>query len=257
MIEPIDEYDPRTTVAGDGPPMVLVPGMDGSGRLFYRQVPSLARKYGVTTYALREDAHRMETLIGDLADLVRSVSPDGQRVVLVGESFGGAVSLSFALSHPDLVDALVVINSFPRFLPQVRLRLAMLGIRLIPWKAMNLVRWATASRLHSGHTKRSDIRRFLELTSDLSRRGYVNRLRILREYDVRERLHEITTPTLFLAADEDHLVPSVSQARWMAERVPHSDLRILPGHGHICLLAPDIDLLEIIEEWGCVRSGGD
>jgi pimeloyl-ACP methyl ester carboxylesterase len=71
----------------------------------------------------------------------------------------------------------------------------------------------------------------------------------LRAYDVRNRLSELRVPTLFLAADEDHLVPAVAQARVMAERVPGSAFRILDGHGHICLIAPDLDLSQIIREW--------
>jgi pimeloyl-ACP methyl ester carboxylesterase len=54
---------------------------------------------------------------------------------------------------------------------------------------------------------------------------------------------------LFLAAERDHLVPAVEQARCMAERVPASVFRILEGHGHICLIAPDIDLAQILHEW--------
>jgi 3-oxoadipate enol-lactonase len=55
------------------------------------------------------------------------------------------------------------------------------------------------------------------------------------QYDVRHRLHELRAPTLFLAADRDHLVPSVAQA-------------VLEGHGHICLIAPDIDLEALLNE---------
>jgi hypothetical protein len=35
----------------------------------------------------------------------------------------------------------------------------------------------------------------------------------------------------------------------MAERVPRSAVRVLAGHGHICLIAPDIDLAQILDEW--------
>jgi tRNA1(Val) A37 N6-methylase TrmN6 len=35
----------------------------------------------------------------------------------------------------------------------------------------------------------------------------------------------------------------------MAERAPRGTLRILQGHGHICLIAPDLDLAEIIDQW--------
>ena len=61
--------------------------------------------------------------------------------------------------------------------------------------------------------------------------------------------HRLEPPVLFLAAEQDHLVPSVAQARYMAERAPRSTLRILEGHGHICLIAPDLDLAAIIGQW--------
>ena len=66
---------------------------------------------------------------------------------------------------------------------------------------------------------------------------------------MRDRLHDLRPPTLFLAADQDHLVPSVQQARFMAARVPNAVLRVLEGHGHICLIAPDIDLANMLTTW--------
>jgi pimeloyl-ACP methyl ester carboxylesterase len=245
-------YQQGLVLTGDGPPLVLVPGMDGTGRLFYRQVPLLARRYRVATYRLREDAPSMAVLVDDLSAVIGAASPGGAPAVVVGESFGGAVALSVALARRDLVAALVVLNSFPYFVPRRRLELAIFALRTFPfpWQAMGLVRRFTAFRLHSRHTHRAEIRRFLELTADTTRPGYLARLRVLREYDVRHRLHDINVPTLFLASDQDHLVPSVDQARQMAARVPGATLRVLAGHGHICLIAPDIDLGQILEQWG-------
>ncbi len=60
---------------------------------------------------------------------------------------------------------------------------------------------------------------------------------------------------LILAADEDRLVPSVEQGRYMAVRVPDATFRVLHGHGHICLIAPGVNLAAILSEWG--RAGGD
>jgi pimeloyl-ACP methyl ester carboxylesterase len=245
-------YDPGINLSGDGPPLVLVPGMDGTGRLFYRQVPLLARRYRVATYRLREDAPSMEVLVDDLAAVIRAVSPSGAPAVVVGESFGGTVALSAALSRPDLVAALVVLNSFPYFVPRRRLRLAIFALQAFPfpWQVMGLVRRLTAFRLHSRHTHRSEIRRFLELTAGTTRPGYLARLRVLLDYDVRDRLPEIQASTLFLASERDHLVPAVEQGRAMAALVPNATFRVLPGHGHICLIAPDIDLEDLLVQWG-------
>lgn len=242
-------YDSRLSMRGTGPAVVLVSGMDGTGELFYRQVPLLARSHRVATYALRNTTTRMEDLVADLSHVVEAASPESRRATIVGESFGGALALSFALAHPEQVEALVILNSFPHFSPRIRLRLAWLGLQMMPWGAMALARRLTAWRLHSRHTHRQEIRRFMELTAATSKAGYLNRLRILMEYDVRHRLRELGVPTLFLAAEQDHLVPSVSQARYMAERVPHSSVRVLAGQGHICLIAPDLDLARILHEW--------
>jgi pimeloyl-ACP methyl ester carboxylesterase len=245
-----DPYDPLVSITGTGRPVILVPGMDGTGLLFYRQVPLLARSYRVATYALRDTASTMDVLVSDLARIIDTVAPTDRRAIIIGESFGGALALSFALARPEQVSRLVVLNSFPYFAPQLRLRLAIMGLGALPWGAMNVVRRMTAFRLHSPHTHGQEIRRFMELTARATRAGYLSRLKLLTQYDVRHRLHELRPPTLFLAADHDHLVPSVIQARFMAGRVERSTLRVLKGHGHICLIAPDVDLGALLEEWG-------
>jgi pimeloyl-ACP methyl ester carboxylesterase len=244
-----DTYDPRLVVEGTGAPVVLVPGLDGTGLLFYRQIPLIARSYRVASYALRDTAATMETLVDDLRRVVRAVASDDGRAIVIGESFGGALAMSFALAEPDLVGGLIVLNSFPHFAPRFRLRAGICGLYALPWGAMGLVRRLTASRLHSRHTHKHEVERFLQLTARANRNGYINRLKILTRYDIRERLHELRPPTLFLAAELDHLVPSVSQARFMAARTPGAVVRVLSGHGHICLISPDVDLGQILAEW--------
>lgn len=245
---PLD-YDPRLAIVGTGDPVVLVPGLDGTGLLFYRQIPLLSRTFRVASYALRDTAVTMEPLVDDLRRIVDALAPGNEPVTVIGESFGGALAMSFALAAPERVARLVVLNSFPHFTPHIRLYAAICGLRVMPWGAMGVFRRLTASRLHSRHTHRREIERFMQLTATVSREGYMNRLRILTQYDLRERLHEMRPPTLFLAAELDRLVPSVAQARFMADRVPGAAMRVLAGHGHICLIAPDVDLQQILSEW--------
>ena len=242
-------YDAHIAVRGNGRPLVLVPGMDGTGLLFYRQVPLLAAHHRVATYALRDDAPDMETLVADLARVVERIGAPGEGAIVVGESFGGTIALSFARAHPELTAGIVVVNSFARFLPQLRLVLARAGIRAMPWGAMRIVRRLTAVRLHSPHTHRREIRYFLALTRGTTRQGYLGRLAILRRYDARPWLSSLRVPALFLASDRDHLVPAVREATYMAARVPGARLRVLEGHGHACLIAPGVDLAELLADW--------
>ena len=211
--------------------------------------PLLARAHRVATYALRDSATDMNTLVADLARVVEAVAPATGKALVIGESFGGAVAMSLALAQPGRVSGLVVLNSFPYFIPQLHLRVALYGLGALPWGAMRFVRRLTASRLHSEHTQRDQIERFMELMAATTKQGYVNRLRVLRNYDIRERLADLQPPTLFLAAERDHLVPAVGQARFMTDRAPRATMHVLPGHGHICLIAPDIDLGCILDQW--------
>ena len=74
--------------------VVLIPGMDGTGLLFYRQVPLLAQRFTVVAHRLRDDTDRMETLVAGLLERLDALAPAGERALLIGESFGGALALS-------------------------------------------------------------------------------------------------------------------------------------------------------------------
>jgi pimeloyl-ACP methyl ester carboxylesterase len=233
--------------------LVLVPGIDGTGKLFYRQIPSLEGLFSVTTTSLRDDARTMDDLVAHLHVEVTRVAGDG-RVTLLGESFGGALTLSYAVAHPERVERLVILNSFAHFGSPARLWLGYQLLRATPWGMMRILRQLNARRMHSPHTEREEIRRFHDLMRSATREGYLSRLRILREYDIRQHLPSIAVPVLYLASDLDTLVPSVAQARMMSALTPGGTMRVLEGHGHSCLIAPDLDLASILDDW---RAGAD
>lgn len=249
MKDLLEDYESRISITGSGPAIVLVPGLDGTGQLFYRQIPLFEKFYSVGSYALRDDAESLDVLADDLRRVIELVAPSEKRAIVMGESFGGAVALTTALRYPEHVSRLVILNSFPYFAPQFLLSLAIAGVSIIPWGAMGMVRFVTSLLLPSPHIDRAELQKFRNLTVRTTRQGYKSRLQLLRAYDVRARLRDIRCPTLFLAADKDHLVPSVAQARLMSERVPGSTMQILSGHGHICLIASDIDICNILAEW--------
>lgn len=230
------------------PTLVLVPGLDGTALMFYRQVPLLAKQFNVVAFPLPDDPSMdMADLIDDLARLLDQVA--GPEVFLCGESFGGALSLSFALAHPKRLRGLVIVNSFSVVHQRVRLRLGPLLLQAMPWGAMPLVRRFTESKLHSPHALPEDLWEFHERSKQIGKSGYLQRLRILQRYDVRHELANLRPPALFLAGDRDQLVPSVSEARFMAERAPRGTMKILEGYGHICMINHDLDLLQYIGPW--------
>jgi pimeloyl-ACP methyl ester carboxylesterase len=241
-------YDPHLTIEGQGDPVVLVPGINGTGEVFFRQQPLLARSYRVAAYSLRDDPASMDVLIDDLSQVIGAVAPDTRQAILIAESFGGTIAMSLALADPARVRALVIVNSFSRYAP-ARLAMGRLLLAMLPWPLMKPLRRIAAFRLHSPHTPREEVRRFIAVTDRTAKIGYVHRMRLLRDYDVRPRLPGLSAPVLYLASDLDHLVPAVSEARLMAGLAPQSSVRILNRQGHVCLIAPDVDFCQLLDEW--------
>ena len=237
---------------GAGPTIIMVPGLDGTALLFYRQLPLLAKHFHVLTFPLPNDAScSMDSLVEDLREVIEKVTRARGRehVLLCGESFGGALSLSFALAYPDLLRGLVILNSFPKIRKPIQMNLAPFLLKVMPWGAMKLVRRFTEFRLHSPHALPEDLKEFHDRMQSVGKDGYIRRLQILQTYDVSDRLSEIKTPTLFLAGELDHLVPSVKEANFMAGRMPNATVIPLKGYGHICLINHDFNLMDHLTPW--------
>jgi pimeloyl-ACP methyl ester carboxylesterase len=102
---------------GSGPPIVLIHGLGGQLRNFGRpMVDDLARDYrlvlvdrpgsGYSTRAPGASA-RLRVQAETIAELIRLLKLD--RPLIVGHSLGGALALSLALNHPDVVGGLALV----------------------------------------------------------------------------------------------------------------------------------------------------
>jgi pimeloyl-ACP methyl ester carboxylesterase len=236
-------------VEGDGPLLVSLPGLDGTGRLFYKQAPRLAARYRVVLIKLPDEG---KFTYKDLADHVAAIirALGHQRALVVGESFGGTVALWFALLHPDMVDRLVIVNSFPRFRRRALLRIGVLLARKAPRGFVWLIRSAgNEIGLMVDGVGREDRRRFFEIARTVKPEGYARRLELIQELDIADKISEIRAPTLLIAGGRDLLVPSVREAGEMAARMPNARVRVVPGAGHACLLGDKVSICDLLDEW--------
>jgi pimeloyl-ACP methyl ester carboxylesterase len=102
---------------GSGPPIVMIHGLAGQMRNFGKaMVDDLARDHRVilvdrpgSGYSPRAAgaSARLRVQAEAIAELIRILKLD--RPLLVGHSLGGALSLSIALNHPDVVGGLALI----------------------------------------------------------------------------------------------------------------------------------------------------
>jgi pimeloyl-ACP methyl ester carboxylesterase len=233
---------------GSGPVFVYVCGIEGTGRLFYKQAADLARDHTVISFALRgEGRYSMPQLVDDLTWVLREVG--GGPVTVLGESFGGLLTMATALERPELFGRMMLVNTFPHFRQRAKIHLgcALFGAF---YPAMKAHRTRAARRvLFSPDVSEEDRQLFREQTRVVAREGYVSRMRIIRDTDLRPRLGEINVPALVVAGTADRLLDSVSAARLMAERLPRARLKLLEGTGHVALLSGRVRVREWLDEF--------
>ena len=245
LASPVPEYN----VEGSGPLLVYIAGLDGTGQLFFKQCPDLARTYRVVTFTLRGTGRfTYEDLTDDVAAIINDLGE--RRATVVGESFGGTVALWFAIRHPDVVERLVIVNSFPRFRGRLRIKSAVFLLRLLPFPLIWPWRFvANTLGLHLDGVTSTDRKRAHEIMRTIHREGYLRRLELIEGLDIENRLREIQAPTLFIAGDRDLLIPSAREAHLMTSSIRNATVKIIKGAGHACLLGDRVSLARLLHEW--------
>jgi pimeloyl-ACP methyl ester carboxylesterase len=110
----------RVDVTGQGPPMILIPGLGSSGEAWTTTVEHMRDRYTCHVLTLPGFAGvppiqgpLLPAMTEELARYI--VAHHLVRPVIVGHSLGGALALGFAAEHPDLAGALVIVDSLPFF----------------------------------------------------------------------------------------------------------------------------------------------
>lgn len=103
---------------GSGPPVVFIHGFPDYWRIWINQMNGLRNDYRVLALDTRgynksdqpEDQkdYDMRLLVEDVAAVVRAEGEE--KAVIVGHDWGGAIAWSFAMSHPEMTDKLIIVN---------------------------------------------------------------------------------------------------------------------------------------------------
>ena len=224
----------RAEGPASGPALILGPSLGTSYALWDKVAPELSITHRVIRWDLPGHGGSAPDLIGpgatmeDLAGLVLELADSlgVDRFAYAGVSLGGAVGLQLALHHPDRLTSLAAICSSAHFN----------GSR--PWEeraervrreGLEWLLESTPARWFSGGF--TDPRLFAD-EANADPEAYAACCDALAAFDVRDRLPEISVPTLLIAGREDRATPP-PHLREIADAVPGATLVELPGAPHL------------------------
>jgi pimeloyl-ACP methyl ester carboxylesterase len=158
-----------------------------------------------------------------------------RRAHVVGLSFGGQQAQHLALRHPSRVDRLVLADTSAVFGAD--------GTDVDDWKRLRLEpldRGVTPAEMAAGVVDAitapgfdgSERRRAIEAFSRIPAAGLRATVECLPTHDTRDRLGDITCPTLVIVGELDEETPP-GYARFLADRIPDARLEVIAGVGHL------------------------
>jgi pimeloyl-ACP methyl ester carboxylesterase len=227
---------------GNGPPLVLVPGLAGGFELLGPLARLLARRFRVISYQLRgeDDCFALRRRFGlqDLvADLAEFLDWHGlERPAVLGVSFGGVLALEFAARFPQRLDRLIIQGAGARFERGLLQRVAGAVLSRYPLPADNPFVNQFFNLLFGKRQRPGPLFEFVTRQCwQTDQSVMAHRFHLVEHFDLRPRLHRIDAPALVLAGDRDLLV-SEQSLRDLCQGIARARLVRLDGCGHLAFV---------------------
>jgi esterase len=229
------------TCAGDGPPVVLLHGLFGSGSNLGALARALRREF--TVYAPDLPNHGRSDWLAELdlpllAQLLQYwlQQQDLSSAAFVGHSLGGKVAMQLALDHPESVSSLVVADIAPVAYPPHHdaVFTALEAVAIAQCKSRD-----EAAQLMTSYLEEQDVVQFLLASLARNQQG---------NYDWRFNLQDIRQgyaglraapqdgspyegPVLFIKGGESNYIQEENRANILA-LFPQAKVKVMPGCGH-------------------------
>ena len=241
----------------DAPAVLLIMGLAWPAASWYRQVPALAEHYRV----IRID-NRGAWLTGDVAGapyLVETMAADClavldeagvQQAHVVGISMGGLMAQELALTTPERVRSLCLMETHPGITHAVlnpdAMEMLQKRATMTPAEAAE----ASIPFNYGPATARDRIEEDWAVRFPLAatNEGYLAQAMGTSQWSGHDRLTGITTPTLVMHGEVDRLVP-LDNGKILAERIPGAELVVVPGANHVLTTDQDEQVNKLLLDW--------
>ncbi len=238
----LQHYSARYCEWGDGPPLVLVPGLAGGFELLGPLAHCLAHHFHVISYQLRgeDDCFMLRRSFGltDLAeDLHEFLDWQGlESPAVLGVSFGGVLALELAARYPGRLSSLTLQGVGARFERGLLQQVASLVLSRYPLPSDSPFVNQFFNLLFGGKMKPGPLVEFVtRLCWQTDQSVMAHRFHLAETCDLTPRLSRVRTPTLLMAGDRDLLVSDQSLSD-LADSIVGSQVVRLPGCGHLAFV---------------------
>ena len=231
-------------VVGEGRPLLMLNGIMMSTASWTPFLPAL-QKAGIQpllvdlldqgqtepmerVYPIQLQARMLEALLDHL---------QLKKVDVFGSSYGGEVALNLAVLRPDLVARMVLANTVARtnaWLKEIGEAWILAGNNPRAYYATTIP-VIYSPQFYDRRAEWMENRKLLLTETAFASANFQSRMarltRSAESHDVTGQLQDIPCPCLILSSQQDHITPLEEQA-FLAERMPHAELVILPKTGH-------------------------
>lgn len=190
--------------------IILLPGMDGSGRLYDAFAAALGQDFPLTAlrYPATEPASYRE-----LEALVRAQLPANEPYLMLAESFSGPIGISIAASPPLGLCGLVLCCTFAKN-PQPALAALVPLVDFLPARA---IPYGLLARALMGRYETAALKKLLtEVLREVSSPTLRARLKEVLACNALHALAALRVPALYLRATHDSLVGAGALASMVA-----------------------------------------
>jgi len=246
-------HDLGYRMAGEGPAILLIHGIAGSSAAWREVMPTLASRYTVVAPDLLGHGQSAKPTgdysLGAYANVLRDLLGivGIPRATVVGQSFGGGVTMQFCYQNPEWCERLVLVDSggLGREVSWI-LRFMTLPASeyLMPIIFPSFVRAPGDELSRMLHSRGIRMPRFGEmwrayasLTDSANRHSFIRTIRSVidpggQSVSAMDRLYLTQqVPTMIVWGEDDTIIP-LRHAHDAHAAMPNSRLEIIPGAGH-------------------------
>lgn len=243
-------------VSGQGPGVVLLHANGGDHRDFAEVIPTLSRRR--TVYAVDWPGHGESNPTLDasaiaFAELLPSILDElgGGSFGLIGNSVGGFAALRTAITRPELVSRLVLVNP-GGFTP--RTPFALVTCKIMGSGPVAPIAMRQLPRLYLRRSSGA-VTAVKERASEASRSPeavgtFASMWRSFGDpkHDARRDLGALTVPTLLIWGTRDPVLPWLIDGRRAAKAIPGATVATLPC-GHQAFLEMPTEFLDVVDSF--------